>query len=278
MTSPDPNDTWVNAFRPWLAANPMPASAGAGNAANASWIAAFRTWIAANPLPAAAAPVPPVSGGGGPPAVVGSGTSVKALDMTNSPPNAAWFTQAYKDGFRLYIYPPLAWGVSTPRSDAQTLFQNALAAGLKVAIYSRNPTWWKQAIQAVGSYVNHVQFFAIDIETDPGVKATQAMVTGIQGMGVRPVIYSGYGMWPQIMGASNTSFSSLPLWDTNAGSATSMNPLTYTPNFLLPKPVAYGGWNVSNNMRIGIQQTFETVYQGQNIDINSFAADFLTVP
>ena len=54
-----------------------------------------------------------------------------------------------------------------------------------------------------------------------------------------------------------------------------MNPATYTPNVLQPKPVAYGGWNVATNMRIGIQQTFETVYQGKHIDINSFSADFL---
>ena len=25
-------------------------------------------------------------------------------------------------------------------------------------------------------------------------------------MGVRPMIYSGYGMWPGIMGANNTTF------------------------------------------------------------------------
>jgi hypothetical protein len=54
--------------------------------------------------------------------------------------------------------------------------------------------------------------------------------------------------------------------------------VSYTPNFLTPKPVAYGGWNTSNNLRIGVQQTFETIYNGINIDINSFAADFLTVP
>ena len=71
------------------------------------------------------------------------------------------------------------------------------------------------------------------------------------------------------------NFADLPLWDTNAGSATSQNPATYTPNVLLPKPVPDGGWNVAGNMRIGIQSTFETVYQGKHIDCNSFSADFL---
>jgi hypothetical protein len=194
--------------------------------------------------------------------------------MTDSA-DAAWFKQAYADGFRLYAFPPLSWGTSNPRSDAQALCRDALAAGLKIGIYTRNPTWWKQGILAVGSYAARLQFFAIDVETDPGVPVTQAMVDGIRNMGVRPIIYSGYGMWPYIMGQSNTSFKNLPLWDTNAWSATSLNPKTYTPNFLQPKPVAYGGWNVSGNMRVGIQQTFETSYNGKHIDIDSWSADDL---
>ena len=53
-----------------------------------------------------------------------------------------------------------------------------------------------------------------------------------------------------------------------------MNPKMYAPDVLYPnKPVAYGGWNVTGNMRIGIQQTFETVLNGIN-DINSFSANF----
>jgi len=32
--------------------------------------------------------------------------------------------------------------------------------------------------------------------------------------------------------------------------------------------------SVTGNMRIGIQQTFETVYNGKNIDIDSWSADF----
>lgn len=274
-SSTDPNAAWIANFNAFLKNYPV--------VATQAWAAKFQSWFASNPLPTGTTPPPvtavspPASGGGSGAGIVGTGTSVKALDATDSP-TAAWFKQAKADGFQLYVYPPLAWGVSTPRSDAQALFKMALDAGLKVAIYSRNPTWWSQAIKAVGSYAAHAQFFAIDIETDPGVKATQAMVDGVKALGVRPVIYSGYGMWPQIMGSTNTAFSTVPLWDTNAGSATSMNPKTYTPNILSPKPVAYGGWNTTNNMRIGVQQTFETVYNGINIDVNSFAADFLTVP
>jgi hypothetical protein len=209
--------------------------------------------------------------------VVGTGSSVKAFDTTSAP-SASWFQQAYKDGFRLYVLSGNSWGQNTPWPQASGLCKLALDAGLKIAVYTRDPRWYAAGINACKPYVNRLQFFALDIESDPGVAVTRAMVNAVPAMGVRPVIYSGYGMWPQIMGATNTSFADVPLWDTNAGSATSMNPVSYTPNFLTPKPVAYGGWNTSNNLRIGVQQTFETIYNGINIDINSFAADFLTVP
>jgi hypothetical protein len=236
-----------------------------------AWINKFRDFLQANPVPGPTPtpePIPPT------PTPTPTGASVKAFDMTDSA-DAAWFRQAYADGYRLYAYPSLSWGTDKPRSDAQQLFKYALDAGLKVGLYSRNPNWWKAAINAVGTYKNQLQFFALDIETDPGVPVTRAMVDGVKAMGVRPIIYSGYGMWPGIMGGNNTSFKDVPLWDTNAGGATSMNPKTYTPNVLQPKPVAYGGWNVAGNMRIGIQQTFETVYNNKRIDIDSWSADFL---
>ena len=278
-TSSDPNGDWIASLNAYLKNYPVKPTL--------AWAQKFNTWFTSHPLPTAApvtppvtppAPVTPPTGGGGGGGAVGSGVSVKAFDATESPSNpASYFKQAYADGFRLYVYPPLAWGKSTARSDAQSLFSAALAAGLKVGLYNRDPTYWSQAIKAVGSYAAHAQFFAIDIETDPGLKATQAMVDGITKLGVRPIIYSGYGMYPQIMGSTNTTFAKLPLWDTNAGGANSLNPKTYTPNILSPKPVAYNGWNATNNMRIGVQQTFETVYNGLNVDLNSFAADFLTV-
>jgi hypothetical protein len=194
--------------------------------------------------------------------------------MTDSA-DAAWFEQAYADGFRLYAYPPLTWGSDKPRADAQQLFKYALDAGLKVAAYSRDPRWWNAAINAVGSYKSQLQFFALDIETNPGIPVTRSMVDGVKAMGVCPIIYSGSGMWPGIMGAETTNFKDVPLWDTHAVGVTSMNPKTYTPNVLQPKPVPYGGWNVAGTMRIGIQQTFETLYNGKRIDIDSWSADFL---
>lgn len=200
--------------------------------------------------------------------------SVKAFD-TNAAPSAAWFSQAYADGFQLYVLSANQWNKNKPWVQATDMCKYALDAGLMIACYTRNPHWYAAGIEACAPYIDQLQFFALDIETDPGVKVTQAMVNAVERLGVRPVIYSGAGMWPGIMGKS-TAFADVPLWDTNAGDATSMDPKAYTPNVLVPKPIPYGGWNATGNMRIGIQQTFETVYNGINIDINSFDADFLS--
>jgi hypothetical protein len=157
------------------------------------------------------------------------------------------------------------------------MIKRALDAGVKVAAYTRNPLWWKVGITACAPYVDKLQFFCLDIEEDPGVGVTREMVDGVKAMGVRPVIYSAGYIWPKIMGNDALSFSDVPLWDAQAGSPTLMDPKTYTPNVSQPKPREYGGWNVPGNMRVGIQQTNDTVYNGINIDINSFSADFLAV-
>jgi hypothetical protein len=93
----------------------------------------------------------------------------------------------------------------------------------------------------------------------------------VRNLGVRPVIYSGSGMWPGLMGNS-TAFSDVPLWDTDTSN---LNYARWTPNYLAPTPVQYGGWNTAGSMRVGIQQKFEHTLNGINVDLNSFDASFL---
>jgi len=88
---------------------------------------------------------------------------------------------------------------------------------------------------------------------------------------VRPVIYSGSGMWPGIMNNSS-AFADVPLWDTNAGAVNYSGWLADTG---APAPVAYGGWNTAANPRIGVQQKFEHNLNGVLVDLNSFDAGFL---
>jgi hypothetical protein len=198
--------------------------------------------------------------------------SVKAFDSANTISDPSWFAQAYAAGFRLYILNTVEWGTCTPWNLAQPQIQAAIAAGLKVAAYTRNPDCWQNGILATGPYQSQLQFFALDIETDPGVPATLAMVSGIKSMGVRPVIYSGSNMWAGLEGSLSKSFSNLPLWDTNA----SVFPYSsWQANYEEPKPIPFGGWNTAANMRIGIQQQIEYDLNGVKVDLNSFNADFL---
>ena len=198
--------------------------------------------------------------------------SIKAFDSGNLISDPAWFNQAYTAGFRLYILNTTHWGTCTPWSPVQPQIKNALAAGLKVAAYTRDPRCWRDGILGTGPYQSQLQFFALDIEEDPGIPVTRAMVDGVKGMGVRPVIYSGARMWPQLQGATANSFSDLPLWETDESKFPYED---WQVNVLWPTPKQFGGWNTASNMRIGIQQQFEYTLNDINVDLNSFNADFL---
>jgi hypothetical protein len=199
-----------------------------------------------------------------------SSTSVKVVDTTAAITDPAWFKKAYDDGIRLYVMHSTAWGTCDPWSRTQAQLKMALDAGLKIAVYTRDASCWQGGINAAGPYAAQLQFFALDVE--PGSPAvTRQMVDGVRGMGVRPVIYSGSGMWPDLM-SNSTAFSDVPLWDTNTSN---LNYSTWTADYLAPAPVQYGGWNTASTMRIGIQQKFEHSLNGVPVDLNSFNASFL---
>ncbi|MEZ2388299.1 hypothetical protein AB6813_01905 [bacterium RCC_150] len=227
--------------------------------------------------PAAAAPAPPAvpePAAAAAPAVVvpeaAAGGSVKVLDTTAIITDPTWFRQAYAEGFRLYVMHSTTWGTCTPWPHAQVQLKMALDAGLKIAVYTRDAACWEGGIKAAGPYIAQLQFFALDVEPG-GAPVTRQMVDGVKSMGVRPVIYSGSGMWPQLMNNS-TSFADVPLWDTNTSN---LNYSTWIADHLAPAPVQYGGWNTAGTMRIGIQQKFEHSLNGINVDLNSFDASFL---
>jgi hypothetical protein len=199
-------------------------------------------------------------------------TAVKAFDTTATITSASWFASAYRQGFRLYVLHSTAWGTCDTWSRTRAQLGLALAAGLKVAAYTRDPRCWREGIDAAGPYAARLQFFALDVETDPGVAVTQEMVDGVSAMGVRPVIYTGSGMWPGIMG-STTAFSGVPLWDTDTSKALSLR--RWSPNLASPTPVQYAGWNTPTTMRKGVQQAFEVSLGGVRVDLSSFDASFL---
>ncbi|MGO4859452.1 hypothetical protein [Arthrobacter sp. 2MCAF14] len=204
------------------------------------------------------------------PAANAANSSVKVLDTANTITDPSWFVKAYQAGFRLYVMHSTAWGTCNTWSRTQTQLKMALDAGLKIAVYTRDPNCWQGGINAAGPYASQLQFFALDAETG-GPQITRAMVDGVKGMGVRPVIYSGSGMWPQMMN-NTTAFSDVPLWDTDTRN---INYNRWTANYRSPTPVQYGGWNTPTTMRIGVQQKFNQSLNGVVVDLDSFNATFL---
>lgn len=270
--------TGATGARPSANTAPDAAPAPIANAAPAAEVAPL---AAPKPAPAAvqkpaAAPTPATPAAPQPAAapapavVVPQAGSVKVLDTTAAITDPNWFRQAYAEGFRLYVMHSTAWGTCTPWQQTQAQLKMALDAGLKIAVYTRDASCWENGIKAAGPYVSQLQFFALDIEPG-GSLVTRAMVDGVRSLGVRPVIYSGSGMWPGLMGNS-TAFSDVPLWDTDTSN---LNYARWTADYLAPAPVQYGGWNTAGTMRVGIQQKFEHTLNGINVDLNSFNASFL---
>lgn len=198
--------------------------------------------------------------------------SVKAVDSANTIHDPAWFTGIYDNGFRLYIIHSTTWDTCTPWTNTQNQLKMALDAGLRIAAYTRNPNCWEGGITAAGPYQDKLQFFAIDTEDIPGIPATRAMVDGIKSMGVRPVIYTGAGMWPGLQGGTAGDFSDVPLWDTDTSQFAYD---AWQVDYLVPTPNKYGGWNTDATMRIGVQQQFEYKLDGIYVDLNSFDVSFL---
>jgi hypothetical protein len=201
-----------------------------------------------------------------------SAAATKAFDTTADVDSPLWFADAYAEGFRLYIPNTTVWGRNEPWPRAAPQLKLALDAGLMVAAYARNPSWWSAAIQACSPYVDKLQFFCLDVETDPGVPVTQAMVDGVTNHGVRPLIYSGSGMWPQVMGSDDSTFAALPLWDRQLAEQVSVD---FTPDVTSPPPQQYGGWNTAANPRVGVQQGVRTDLNGVIVDVSSFSSAFL---
>jgi hypothetical protein len=183
---------------------------------------------------------------------------VPAFDTTAYVADPAWFRGMADRGYRLYVLHTTSWGTCDPWPEAQRQIAAALDAGLAVAAYTRDPRCWRGGIEAAGPYAERLQFFALDVETDPGIPASPDMVAGIQALGVRPVLYSGADMWSEVQGFDDRRFSSVPLWDT--GSET---------------PVPYGGWNTQANPRTLVQTDLEVEVNGIKVDLDLVDAAFL---
>jgi hypothetical protein len=184
--------------------------------------------------------------------------TVQAFDTTAYVASPDWFRAMAARGYRLYIMHSTSWGTCTPWPEAQRQAADALAAGLAIAAYTRDPRCWRGGIEALGSLASSLQFFALDVETDPGIPVTPDMVSGVQALGVRPVVYSGSGMWATIQGGDDRRFSTLPLWDASSEA-----------------PVEFGGWNTPANPRLLTQTALDVTIDGINVDLDTVSASLI---
>lgn len=206
------------------------------------------------------------------PAPVAAHPSIKAFDSATTITDSAWFVKSYSAGLRLYVANVTEWGTCTQLPNAQAELSAAIAAGLKVAAYSRDPSCWAEAIKATGLYKDQLQFFALDVDAS-GPAITRAMVNGIKATGVRPIVYTSASTWTGAQGSTAGAFNDLPLWDT---SLVSISIGSWQPDYVTPVPVAYSGWNTAANMRIGVQQAIGYLLNGVNVNLNSFDATYLS--
>lgn len=186
-------------------------------------------------------------------------STIQAVDTDATITSQSWFAGAYASGVRLYIVDGISWGSNCVAwNRVQPQFKMALATGLKIGLYSRNPQCWAQAIKGAGIYASQLQFFALDVEgAGDGLPAskpiTQAMITGIQALGVRPIIYSYTDAWQSVM--KNANFASVPLWNSDQTS----------------HPGTFGGWTTNT----GVQYKFDATLNGVDVDLSYFNTDFL---
>lgn len=211
--------------------------------------------------------------------VVSPAGLARALDTdfgNSGPQGQLWFDRARAAGYEGFITTAHTfWGGNTQKWWATTsVLERALAAGMWIGAYGRPVTHWREALDNIAPAVRrHLKFFALDVEPEPAgtYQVTRAMVDGVRSYGVRPVIYTGWGMWGTVMGP-DSSFSDVPLWDF-AGDRAGW------PESLWDAPIrAYGGWNGSEaTLRVGQQLRMQTevLFEGVYVDEDSFSRAFI---
>ena len=174
---------------------------------------------------------------------------VKAVD-TSTALTTPWLKACWDLGIRLVSVP----GVASPPNGALNahLFSDVAAAldfGMAIGVYVRPPTRWEDVLNDLApagqeDLTAKIEWLALDVEPEVGgpFPVTQAHIDGVVARGVQPIVYSGYGVWPGIMGQS-TAFSDLPLWDTDAsnnnGQYTAAN---FPASMTARKQTPFGGW------------------------------------
>lgn len=184
------------------------------------------------------------------------GDLVHAFDSGAYIGDPSWFAARRAEGYELYIPHALNWGTRDPWPELARQFDAALAAGMGIAAYVRPVEYWQAGLDACRDYRTRLRFWTLDVE-DAGHPITRDMVSGVQSLGVRPVIYTGWGMWGYVMGGS-TEFRDVSLWDYSG-------PVEGWPASI-GGPNGFGGWT----SRVGQQLRWDVQRDGIGIDDDVF--------
>ena len=212
-------------------------------------------------VPAAASAAPSAAAS---PVPAAAPTAVKAFDEAGVSTGlgdaftAARWTKIHDAGFRLFMTDPVDWSsecsdgnctapVNTCAVDPAAIaqIQDAMNAGVDYAVYTRNPNCLTAAIKGLGPTLEaHLSFAILDIETDPSVPPSAALVAGVTALGVTPVFYSYQGAWEPITG-NTTAYDGYPLMDAEVPNWSAAFPAPHPSGFpaLIPMPHPYGGWS-----------------------------------
>lgn len=214
--------------------------------------------------------------------------AVKAFDSCFScfgeSPSLSWFQQAKSQGYEMAILDIDSWGSEFPDGNAadpgpasgcalsgtgRATLDNAIAAGLYVALYNRNLNCYHQTLSSLTPGEAHgVSTYIWDVETQPGLVPTQAEVSHVTRIGFQNALYT----WNGAVSDLGTSFLSLPLlmeevsnWNTpNAGP-----PATDYPNINAITP--FDGWTSAD-----IEQDSTGQLNGMSLDFDSVSAAWLS--
>jgi hypothetical protein len=243
------------------------------------------------PTPAAGTSTPSAT-----PAPTSTPTSTPAPTSTPQAPAATGLYQAMDTDFGGSGVQPQSWfdaaraagyegfattlhtfwnGQPKPWTQSAIALERALAAGMWVGAYGRPVSHWQQALNSLPRELREqLKFFALDVEVEPSgtFAVKRAYVDGVRDQfGVRPIIYSGWGMWGDVMGSGVTSFSDVPLWDFSGDRSGWPSAMTD------PVLRQYGGWNTPSNLRSGwqVQMQSPATFQGVKIDRDVFSRSFI---
>lgn len=234
------------------------------------------------------APSPASAGTPAPTRTVPATGAVKAFDSCFScfgeNPGLSWFQQAKSEGYDMAILDIDSWGSEFPDGNAAdpgpasgcalsstglATLDNAIAAGMYVALYNRNLNCYQQTLRSLTPSEAHgVSTYIWDVETQPGLIPTQAEVSQVTSMGFQNALYT----WNGAVSSLGTSFGSLPLlmeevsnWNTpNAGP-----PATNYPDINTITP--FDGWTSAD-----IEQGSTGQLNGMSLDFDSVSAAWLS--